>query len=149
MYNVSQATIDAYKEDGVHKTYRVVIDGTSYGDDKISDSTLNIKQSILESESFEAIGCIASSMSVELHAQFATKIRGKHIQVFVKTNDTPEIALFDGYADKCTKTANGWKRSIEAYDFLYNMSGQAGQQNSELNDQELYNITKFRSFITT
>ena len=127
MYNVSNDVIEAYKGDGVHKEFRVVIGNTSYGNEYIVDDSFNLKQSFLDSESFEAIGCIASSFSVELRAQFRTKIRNKKVKVFVKTDDTSEIQLFEGYVNKCTKTANGWQRSIEAYDYLYSLSGQSGQ----------------------
>ena len=139
MYNVSDSVIEAYQADGVHKELRINIDGTDYENDKIVDGSFNLKQSILESEAFEAIGCIASSLSVELHAQFPTKIRGSHIKAFIKAGNTTEIQIFDGYVDKCTKTANGWKRSVEAYDILYNLSGQSGHSTGS--DQNKYDVT--------
>lgn len=140
MYNVSQSIIDAYKQDGVHKLFRIVINGTSYSNDQIVDNSFNLKQSILENESFEAIGCIASSLSVELHAQFPTKIKGALIKAYIKTADTSELCIFTGYVDKCTKTANGWKRSIDAYDILYNLSGQSGQGGTG-QSQTKYDVT--------
>lgn len=141
MYGVSDAVIEAYKGDGVHKEFRVVIGSTSYGNEYIVDDSLNLKQSILDSESFEAIGCIASSFSVDLHAQFNTKIRGQKVRVYVRAGDTTELQIFTGYIDKCTKTANGWKRHIEAYDFLYNMSGQSGQADD--NEKKKYDVTEW------
>lgn len=138
MYNVSDAVIEAYQTDGVHKELRVVINNVSYGNDKIVDGSFNLKQSILESEAFEAIGCIAASMSVELHAQFPTKIRGTKVQVYISAGNTQELLIFTGTVDKCTKTANGWKRSIEAYDIIYNLSGQSGHSDEP---QLSYNVT--------
>ena len=139
MYGVSPEVIDAYKTDGTHKEFRVVVNGTSYGNEYIVDDSFSLKQSIMEGEQFEAIGCIASSFSVDLHAQFSTKIRGGRVQVYINAGSTGEIQIFDGYIDKCTKTANGWKRHIEAYDYLYNMSGQSGQ--SDENEKKKYDIT--------
>lgn len=139
MYNVSDAVIEAYQTDGVHKELRIVIDNTSYGNEYVVDGSFNLKQAILESEAFEAIGCNAASMSVELHAQFPTKIRGSRIKAFISAGGTTEIQIFDGYVDKCTKTANGWKRSIEAYDILYELSGQSGHSTG--NAQNKYDVT--------
>ena len=139
MYNVSDAVIEAWAQEGVHKEYRVVIDGTSYGNNKIVDDSLNLKQSIMDGENFEAIGCIASSFSCELRAQFPTKQRGKRIKVFARAGDSTEIQIFDGYVDKCTKTANGWRRTIEAYDYFYTMSGQSGEAADD--DRKKYDIT--------
>lgn len=129
MYQVSDAVIEAYKNDGVHKEYRIVIDNVNYENDKIVDNSFSLKQSILDNENFEAIGCIASCLTVELHAQFSTKIRDKRVKVYINAGNTGWIQIFDGYVNKCTKTANGWKRSIEAYDYFYTMSGQSGNGN--------------------
>lgn len=129
MYNVSDDVIEAYKTDGIHKTFRVVIDGVSYGNDLIVDDSLTLRQAIMDTENFQAIGCIASSLSIELHAQFSTKIRDKRVEMYVKAGDTQELQIFDGYVNKCTKTANGWKRAIEAYDYFYTMSGNSGNGN--------------------
>lgn len=139
MYNVSDAVIEAWKDEGVHKEYRVVIGGTSYGNDKIVDDSLNLKQAILDDENFETIGCIASSFSCELRAQFPTKQRDKRIKVFARAGDTTEIQIFDGYINKCTKTANGWRRTIEAYDYFYQMSGQSGQDTED--NRKRFDIT--------
>ena len=141
MYNVSDDIIEAYKEDGVHKEFRVVLNGVSYGNDKIVDGSLNLKQSIMDGENFEAIGCISSSLSIELHAQFPTKIRDQRIKLYVKAGDTQELQIFDGYVNKCSKTANGWKRSIEAYDLFYKMSGQSGMDDE--NEKKKYDITEW------
>lgn len=139
MINVNDDTIAAYKIDGVHKEYRVVLGNVSYGNDRIVDSTFNLRQAILDSEDFQAIGCIASSLSIELRAQFATKIRDQRIKVFLRAGNTPEIQVFDGYVNKCTKTANGWRRQIEAYDYFYTMSGQSGNGND--GDKKRFDIT--------
>lgn len=142
MYNVSDAVIEAYKADGVHKEFKINLNGVDYLNDKIVDSTFNLKQSILDSENFEAIGCIASSFSVDLRAQFSTKVRDSHIKVFINAGNTGWLQIFDGYVDKCTKTANGWNRHIEAYDFFYKLSGQSGQ--AENNDtQKKYDCTEW------
>ena len=139
MYNVSDAVIEAWKDEGVHKEYRVVIGGTSYGNDKIVDDSLNLKQAILDGENFETIGCIASSFSCEVRAQFPTKQRDKRIKVFARAGDTTEIQIFDGYINKCSKTANGWRRTIEAYDYFYQMSGQSGQDTED--NRKRFDIT--------
>lgn len=143
MYGVTDEAIEAYKTDGVHKEFRIVLGNTSYENDQIVDNSLNLKQSILDNENFEAIGCIASSFSVELYAQFSTKIRDKKIKVFVKAGDSEEIQIFEGYVNKCTKTANGWKRSIEAYDILYTMSGQSGQDSDSEEQKKKYDVTEW------
>ena len=140
MYNVSDAVIEAYKADGVHKEFKINLNGVDYLNDQIVADTLSLKQSILDSEQFEAIGCIASSFSVDLRAQFNTKQRGSHIKVYIKPDGVNTWSqIFDGYVDKCTKTANGWNRHIEAYDYLYNMSGQSGQ--ADENEKKKYDVT--------
>lgn len=142
MYNVSDAVIEAYKADGVHKEFKINLNGVDYLNDQIVADTLSLKQSILDSEQFEAIGCIASSFSIDLRAQFSTKQRGSHIKVYIKSNGVNTWSqIFDGYVDKCTKTANGWNRHIEAYDFLYNMSGQSGQ--ADENEKKKYDVTEW------
>lgn len=141
MYGVPDAVIEAWKQEGVHKEYRVVIGGTSYGNSSITDDSIDLKQSILDSENFEAIGCIASSFSVELRAQFSTKIRGQRVKLFAKAGNTQELQLFDGYVEKCIKTANGWKRKIEAYDVLYKLSGQSGL--ADENEKKKYDVTEW------
>lgn len=139
MYGVSDAVIEAYKADGVHKEYKVNINGIDYENDRIVDDSFCLKQSILDSEQFAAIGCIASSFSVDVRAQFPTKVRGGRVKVYINAGRTGWMQIFDGYVDKCTKTANGWNRHIEAYDFLYNMSGQSGQ--ADENEKKKYDIT--------
>lgn len=142
MYNVSDAVIEAYKADGVHKEFKVNLNGVDYLNDQIVADTLSLKQSILDGEQFEAVGCIASSFSIDLRAQFSTKQRGSRIKFYIKPDAdgvNTWLQIFDGYVDKCTKTANGWNRHIEAYDFLYNMSGQSGQANE--NEQKKYDVT--------
>ena len=142
MYNVSDAVIEAYKADGVHKEFKININGVDYLNDKIVADTFNLKQSILDSEQFEAVGCIASSFSVDLRAQFATKVRGGRVKVYIRPDGIQNwTQIFDGYIDKCTKTANGWNRHIEAYDFLYNLSGQSGQ--ADENEQKKYDVTEW------
>lgn len=141
MYNVSDAAIEAFKADGVHKEFKITIRGVDYLNDQIVDDSFTLDQSILDSEQFEAIGCIASHFSVDLRAQFPTKIKGAGVKVFIKAENTEWIQLFEGLVDKCTKTANGWNRHIEAYDFLYNMSGQSGQETEDADKK--YDITEW------
>ena len=139
MYGVSPAVIEAYRTDGIHKITRVQIGDTSYTNEYIVDESFNLKQSLLDQENFEAIGCNASALSIEIRAQFSTKIRDKKIRVFMQAANTPEIPIFTGYVSKCTKTANGWNRAIEAYDYLYMMSGQGGM--ADENEKKKYDIT--------
>lgn len=142
MYNVSDAVIEAYKTDGVHKEFKVNINGVDYFNEQIVDDSFSLKQSILDSEQFEAVGCIASNFSVDLRAQFSTKARGGRVKVYIRPDGVNQWSqIFDGYVDKCTKTANGWNRHIEAYDFLYNMSGQSGQ--ADENEKKKYDVTEW------
>ena len=110
MYNVSDAVIEAWKTDGIHKEFRVVLNNVSYGNDRIVDGTFNLRQAILDSEDFQAIGCIASSLSIELRAQFATKIRDQRIKVFLRAGNTPEIQVFDGYVSFFLKLTHACRR---------------------------------------
>ena len=139
MYGVSDDIITAYRTDGIHKEWRVVINGNSYDNSQIVDDSLSLKQSFLESEDFEAIGCNASCFSVDLRTQFNTKVRGGKVQVYVRAGNTQELLIFTGTIDKCTKTANGWNRHIEAYDILYNLSGQSGQ--ADENERKKYDVS--------
>ena len=142
MYNASNDVIEAFKADGVHKEFKVNLNGVDYLNSNIVADSFSLKQSILDGENFEAIGCIASSFSIDLRAQFSTKQRGARIKCYVKADGTNVwIQMFDGYVDKCTKTANGWNRHIEAYDFFYNMSGQSGQ--ADENEKKKYDVTEW------
>lgn len=110
----------AYKSDSVHKTLRIYFPNLqlNIGNDQIYQESMSLKESVLEKESIEFVGCIASTFSINLYG-VASKIKGQPIEVYIKTDDTDEIPLFKGIIDTAKKETGKNYVKVTAYDILY------------------------------
>lgn len=87
---------------------------------QIDYETMQLSESILESDSIEFVGCIASKFSIQMHGLKAD-IKGKKIAVTICTDGTEDepVNLFSGIVDTVTMQANKQIKEIVAYDVLY------------------------------
>lgn len=121
--NVSDATKQAFANDGVHKTVRIVFPGLSITvtNNQIDKETLKIKESLISGSKFEIIGCIASVLTVNVY-NLTTNIKGARIEVYIKAGETQEIPIFKGIVDSAIRQSDRRVRAITAYDEIYRIS---------------------------
>lgn len=91
----------------------------------IIQESLSVKESILENDSIEFVGCVASELTIELYG-VREELKGEIVEVKIKvrTSEEPEtytdpIRIFYGRVDSVELEANHNKRKITAYDMLY------------------------------
>lgn len=94
----------------------------------IIQESLSLKESVLENDSIEFVGCVASELSIELYG-VREELKGEIIEVKIKVRTSAEdvtppvytdpIPLFYGRVDSVELEANHNKRKITAYDMLY------------------------------
>lgn len=119
--NVTPEQRLAYKSDSIHKTLYIRfpdIDLTLDDNTQVFQESMQLKESILEKESIEFVGCIASVFSIQLYGVTA-KLKGQKIEVKIKAADTDYIPLFHGIVDECKKEPGKNYIKITAYDELY------------------------------
>lgn len=120
MLNVSDATMEAYTKDGVHKTIRVFFPelNLTFSNSQIVKDSLSISESIYSGKSIEFVGCNSSTMNVKIYnANY--QLKGKRVEVYIRAGETEEIPVFKGIVDKATIQAERAFKEIEAYDILY------------------------------
>lgn len=90
-------------------------------DSSIVLDTMQLKESLSESDSIEFLGCISSQFQVQLNSvpTQCGELKGKKIYVNIESNNTAEIPLFHGYIDDVQMAANKNYKTITAYDELY------------------------------
>lgn len=90
-------------------------------DASIVMDTMQLKESLSESDSIEFVGCISSQFQVQLNSlpTQCGDLKGKKIYVNIKSNETDPIPLFHGYIDDVQMAANKNYKTITAYDELY------------------------------
>ena len=123
MLNVSENTIKAYNSDACLKSLRVVFPelNIEYTNNQIIEESLKLKESILESDSLEFVGCISSYMSVQIYGM-AENVKGKFVEVYVIDNSTlEEIPLFHGIVESAVQKGYEGIKTIEAYDVMYHL----------------------------
>lgn len=120
MINVSNETKQAYMSDVSKKTLRVVFPrlGLTYGNDSISSESMKITESISSKDSVEFVGCIASSLQIDIYGINAN-IKGERIEVYIRADNTNEIPLFKGIVDSAVIDSTKFYKKITAYDVLY------------------------------
>lgn len=151
MLSNSQAVHDIYKLDGVHKEFSIVLGDNSqeeynswFYNDEIVDESIELKQSLYDGSSLDICGCVSSSLSFKIHheinpvEELLFYSKGQKVRLYVKAGNTERLQLFTGYVDSYEVEANKKFISINAYDELYKLSGQAGMPNERENQ---YNIT--------
>jgi hypothetical protein len=119
---VSDTVKSEYKLNSVHKNlvlYFPDLDLT-VPHKQIYQESMKLKESILENNSIEFVGCIASSFSVKVSAVFE-ELKNQRLEVQIYTDDTADepITLFNGIVDSAVKQSNKRIKQITAYDELY------------------------------
>ena len=94
----------------------------------IVQESFSLKESVLESDSIEFVGCVSSEMSVQLYG-VTQDLKNQLVQVSIKVitgydeHEQPiysdSVPLFYGKVDSVEMEANHNKRKITAYDLLY------------------------------
>lgn len=90
-------------------------------DASIVMDSMQLKESLSESDSIEFVGCISSQFQVQLNSipLECGDLKGRKIYVYIKSNETEDIPLFHGYIDDVQMAANKNYKTITAYDELY------------------------------
>ncbi len=90
---------------------------------QIRKETMEIKEAILDQESIEFVGCIASQFKLQI-SSIKKKLKGKKIEVSIYTDSTSDkpVKLFCGIVDSDERTGNKRSKEIKAYDMMYSLA---------------------------
>jgi len=90
---------------------------------QIRKETMEIKEAILDQESIEFVGCIASQFKLQI-SSIKKKLKGKKIEVSIYTDSTSDkpVKLFSGIVDSDERTGNKKSKEIKAYDMMYSLA---------------------------
>lgn len=90
------------------------------GDKRIHSDSLYLSEGLVNSNSIEFVGCIASQFKINV-SDFEEDIDKKKIVVKIHTDGTEEepVPLFKGIVDEAPGESNTRKKEIIAYDELY------------------------------
>lgn len=119
---VSGNVKNAYHKDTVTKYVSLSfpeIGKEVYGKDIYTES-LRLSEKLIDKQSMEFVGCIASMFKISVHG-LNYDIKGKKITVRIWTDGTEEepVTLFNGIVDSAVSQSNKWNKEITAYDELY------------------------------
>lgn len=119
---VSENVRNAYKSNSITKHITLLFPelGKEIGTTQIYSESLRLSESILEKDSIEFVGCIASKLSIQVN-NIKEDIKGRKITVRIYTDGTEDepITLFNGIVDSALKQSNKQIKEIVAYDELY------------------------------
>ncbi len=112
----------AYHEDTVTKYVSLSfpeIGKEVFGEDIYTES-LRLSEKLIDRQSMEFVGCIASMFKISVHG-LNYDIKGKKIVVKIWTDGTEDepVTLFNGIVDSAVSQSNKWNKEITAYDELY------------------------------
>lgn len=90
---------------------------------QIKKESMEIKEAILDQESIEFVGCIASQFKLQI-SSIKKKLKGKKIEVSIYTDSTSDkpVELFSGIVDSDERTGNKRSKEIIAYDMMYSLA---------------------------
>lgn len=90
------------------------------GTKSLYSETMHLSESLVQSESIEFVGCIASKFKISVHGLKAD-VKGLKMTVQICTDGTEDapIPLFHGIVDSAMKQSNKQIKEIVAYDELY------------------------------
>lgn len=120
MLNVSEATKDAFRADGVHKEMRISFPdlGLTLSNNQIVGESFKLKQAIQTNGDMDFCGCIASTVSFGIEGNIY-ELAGQRMTIQMRAGDTEWIPLFAGYVDSSEKKGiNEITKTITAYDFI-------------------------------
>lgn len=120
--NVSADVKNAYKTNSITKHITLYFPelGITVGTSELYSETLSLSESLVDSDSIEFVGCIASKFKVNVHG-LHVDVKGKKLEVKICTDGTEEepVPLFRGIVDSAMKQSNKQIKEIVAYDELY------------------------------
>lgn len=118
---VSAATKQAYKNNSIHKELTLEFPNLNITvpHNLIYSESLRLKESIMDSNRVEFVGCISSMFEIQVYGVDA-KLKNEFVKVSIKTEDTESIPLFQGYVDSAKMQSNKNYKKIVAYDILHN-----------------------------
>lgn len=120
--NVSDAVKAKYRNNSRHKNLviRFPLSGLQINHKNLHQNSMRLKESVLDKESIEFVGCIPSIFQVNIE-NLSEDVKGKKIEVELFTDDYPDdaIPMFHGIVDSAVKQANKTTKEIVAYDELY------------------------------
>ncbi|MGN0331476.1 MAG: hypothetical protein ACI4D9_00365 [Lachnospiraceae bacterium] len=119
--NVSDAVKKQYRDNSIHKNLILKfpeLDLQIRHEDMHQD-TMRLSESVLDKDSIEFVGCIASIYQISVE-NLTADVKGKKIEVEIYTDSQEEsIPLFHGIVDSAVRQANTKTKEIIAYDELY------------------------------
>lgn len=119
---VSQKVKDEYRANSVtkHVTLQFPELNISVGTEQIHSESMRLSESLIEKDSMEFVGCIASKFKIRVNG-LKEDIKGKKITATISTENTQDepITLFHGVVDSAVKQSNKQIKEIVAYDELY------------------------------
>lgn len=118
---VSTATKQAYKNNSIHKQLTLEFPNLNLTipHKQIYSESMRLKESIMDSNRVEFVGCISSMFEIQVYGVNA-KLKNEFVRVSIKTEDTEIIPLFQGYVDSAKMQSNKNYKKIVAYDILHN-----------------------------
>lgn len=86
----------------------------------IYTESLRLSEKLIDKQSMEFVGCIASMFKISVHG-INYDIKGKKITVRIWTDGTEDepVTLFNGIVDSAVSQSNKWNKEITAYDEMY------------------------------
>lgn len=120
MINIDDNVKELYYSDNSIKSVKVEVEGMPEPEIVLEESMV-LKESILQNDSLEFVGCISSYFSVQIYFDAKYKYKGKRVKAYIEVDDTGYIPLFDGIINNAKKTGDNDIIKIEAYDYLYDL----------------------------
>ena len=123
MINVTTNTKNAYRADSALKEITLYFPNLDLeiGTDQIDLESMELTESISESDSIEFIGCNASQFKISVHG-VDENLKNEAIVATIQSGETEEITLFNGYVDDVTISANKSHKTLKCYDEIYRIS---------------------------
>lgn len=120
--NISTAVKNAYKDGSHAKILTVSFPDINYTvpQNEVYYESMTLDEAIFDSDSFEAVGCIASQFVVSIrNSGYDLKNQKVVVTISLEGVTDSDIPLFYGYVDSVDKEAQKKLQKITAYDALY------------------------------
>lgn len=121
---VSESVKQAYQGTGVTKyitlSFPELNISMATGDGHIYSESMHLSEGLVNSDSIEFVGCIASKFKIQVN-NLTADVKGKKLVVKIHTEETEgePVTIFNGIVDSAVKQSNKRVKEITAYDELY------------------------------